>query len=250
MRRVRLLISLSTLTLCIFLIQCKQSKIEEQASEIVKGRADNKAAKIASDIMTAMGGEEKWNNLHYVSWTFFGSRQLVWDKIGGRVRIDSPRDTSIYLIDLYNNTGRYSKNGIEVTDQTELAEKIKRGTSIWINDSYWLVMPFKLRDEGVNLKYMREDTMSTGVRADVLELTFKEVGDTPDNKYEVYVDATDNLIKQWDFYGEASQKEPSRSWPWDNYEDFDGLLISSDRSDQSGPSNVQVYATLMVDIPF
>lgn len=228
----------------LLLVQCKKQAPPNATHDIVLGTADKESTAISKDIMEAMGGQDKWNDLHYISWTFFGSRQLVWDKIGGKVRIDNPRDTSIYLIDLNNKSGKYAQGGNELTDATLLAEKVKQGIGIWINDSYWLVMPFKLRDEGVNLRFMREDTMATGVSASVLELTFTDVGNTPENKYEVFVDQSDNLIKQWDFYKEASQDAPSRSWPWDNYKDFDGLLISTDRSDKSGPSNVKVYTEL------
>ena len=212
--------------------------------ERVLGLADAKAEVLADKIMTAMGGQSKWDSLHFISWTFFGSRKLVWDKLGGRVRIESPRDTTAYLLDLNTMKGKFSKNGIEVKDSAVVAKRMKRAKSIWINDSYWLVMPFKLRDPGVNLKYIREDTIAGGGMASVLELTFDGVGDTPQNKYEVYVDKNDNLIKQWDFYREATSDAPPRSWPWDNYKDFNGLLISTDRSDESGPSEVKVYDTM------
>lgn len=205
---------------------------------------DKKAANLVSSMMTAMGGEAKWDELNFVSWTFFGARHLVWDKKGGRVRIDSPRDTSIYLVDLNTSEGRVMKNGTEITDPDELAKQLKRGKGIWINDSYWLFMPFKLQDPGVTVNYMREDTMIGGKAASVLALTFDNVGNTPNNKYEVYLDKKDNLIKQWAFFKEANQETPPGIWPWDNYQSHNGLMLSSERSDKSGPSNVSVYETL------
>jgi hypothetical protein len=92
-----------------------------------------------------------------------------------------------------------AKDGKEITDPDQKSKLMKRGKSIWINDSYWLVMPFKLKDSGVTLNYVREDTISTGEKADVLEMKFKNVGVTPQNKYEVFVTKDDNLIKQWAF---------------------------------------------------
>jgi len=235
-------------TLSIFIISCKQKDTPPpSSSSAIPERTviqDNEAASIVSSMVDAMGGYENWDQLQYVSWTFFGARHLVWDKIGGRVRIESPRDTMIYLIDLHNSKGRIIKSGKEITETEELEKLIKRGEGIWINDSYWLFMPFKLQDPGVKVNYMREDTMIGGAPSSVLALTFKGVGNTPQNKYEVYVDKKDNLIKQWAFFKTADQETPPRIWPWDNYQSYDGMMLSSERSDKSGPSNIRVYDSL------
>lgn len=46
-------------------------------------------------------------------------------------------------------------------------------------------MPYKLKDSGVTLKYKGEGQTEEGEPAQVLVLTFKDVGVTPQNKYEV-----------------------------------------------------------------
>lgn len=242
--------SLSTLFIFFLLmtISCKEKETtlisSAKAIQSKTNIEDKKAADLVASMWQAMGGEEKWDDLKYVSWTFFGARHLVWDKVGGRVRIDSPRDTSIYLVDLNNLQGKVIKGGLEVTDTEELNKLLEKGKGMWINDSYWLFMPFKLQDPGVTVNYVREDTMVGGMSSSVLALTFKDVGNTPDNKYEVYIDKSDNLIKQWAFFKDVNQETPPRIWPWDNYQSHNGLLLSSERSDKSGPSNVRVYDTL------
>lgn len=242
----------SNFNLCMYvlamfiLIGCKQENTIPVPSPSIDLTSiqDEKAADIAAKMMDAMGGVEEWDSLKFVSWTFFGNRHLIWDKPGGRVRIDSPRDSSIYLVDINTLEGRILKEGIEITDSTELKQQLTRAKNIWINDSYWLFMPFKLWDPGVTVNYMREDTMIGGSEASVLQLTFEKVGVTPDNKYEVYIDPSDNLIKQWAFFRKADQDTPPRVWPWDNYSSFDGLQLSQNRSDKSGPSNVRTYKEL------
>jgi len=240
---MKLAVIFSVLICCCF--ACKENETinnpTTETTSIEIGNADAKSDALANEILAAMGGQEKWDNTNYISWTFFGSRKLVWDKLNGRARIESPRDTSLYLVDLNTSEGKYFKNGNQILDTSVVNKKMKQAISIWINDSYWLAMPFKLRDPGVNLRYVREDTISEGVDASVLELTFNDVGNTPNNKYEVYVDHKDNLIKKWSFFKSANQTDPPRSWPWDNYQNFDGLLLSTDRSDKSGPSEVKVY---------
>ena len=242
-------LKLSTLLiLTALIISCQNTptSTKTKASPDVPTRVikDKKAANLVSKMMNKMGGEKKWAELKYVSWTFFGARHLVWDKVNNRVRIESPRDSSGYLVNLNETTGRYAYNGQELLEKEALSEKMQAGKSIWINDMYWLFMPFKLYDEGVTVKHKRTDTSLIGAPSDVLELRFDNVGDTPENKYEIYLDQQDNLIKQWDFYAKAKQDKPSKQWPWDNYTDFNGLLLSSDRSDNGGPSNVKIYEEL------
>lgn len=206
--------------------------------------SDEKAIHLADATMKAMGGRAAWDKLHYVAWNFFGARDLVWDKQMGRVRIDFPRDSSIYLINVNTMEGKVLRKGEEMTQPDSLKKYLGIAKSIWINDSYWLVMPFKLKDSGTTLKYLRQDTIKGGATAEVVELTFENVGDTPNNKYEVFIDKSDTLVKQWAFFREAAQDTASAVWPWDNYKDYNGLMLSGDRSDDKGPKNIRVYDTL------
>jgi hypothetical protein len=105
-------------------------------------------------------------------------------------------------------------------------------------------MPFKLKDNGVTLKYLGEDTLMNGDRCNSLQLTFQEVGDTPQSKYLVYVDLKDNLVKQWAYFSNATQDSANFLRRWDNYKRYGKILLSADRSDSSGPRNVSVAQTL------
>ena len=202
--------------------------------------SDPAAVELADSIMAAMGGRANWDKTRFISWNFFGRRNLVWDKKEGDVRIESLADSTTYLVNINDLTGRVRIRGEEISDPDSLRKMLEKGKSIWINDSYWLVMPFKLKDTGVTLKYLGEDTTQTGLSCNVLELTFDSVGDTPENKYRVYVDLKDNLVKEWAYYKDAGQDSASQIWPWDNYERYGSILLSADRSDNRGPRQVRV----------
>jgi hypothetical protein len=60
----------------------------------------------------------------------------------------------------------------------------------------------------------------------------------------VYVDIADNLVKQWAYYRQATQDSANFVRPWDNYQRYGDILLSADRSDNSGPRNVKVFDTL------
>ena len=240
MKKLTLVLSLSWL---LWSCATKEKTLSEQ-NPSAKGfdleNSDPAAIELADSIMFAMGGRENWNKTRFISWNFFGRRNLVWDKQDGRVRIENPGDSIIYLTNINTEQGRVQIKGVELTEPDSLAKMLKKAKSIWINDSYWLVMPFKLKDSGVTLKYLGEDTVKGQTRYNVLQLTFKQVGDTPDNKYKLYADINDKLIKHWSYFSNASTDTANWTRPLDNYQKYGSILLSADRSDNRGPKNVKV----------
>ena len=194
--------------------------------------SDAKAIQLADEVMQAMGGRTAWDTTRYFSWNFLGFRNLLWDKETGDVRIEVPQDSAIYLVNINENTGRVMKQGQEITQPDSLAKYVQAGKEMWINDSYWLFMPFKLKDSGVTLTYAGEDTLMGGAPAEVLELHFDGVGVTPQNKYEVFIDPEDHLVKQWAFYPEAAMDTPRFVLPWENYETYGSLQLAGERGDR------------------
>lgn len=209
------------------------------ASGFDLANSDPAAVELADSIMAAMGGRQSWDNTRFISWNF-GRRDLVWDKMEGRVRIESKPDSTTFLLNIHSMKGRVQIKGQELTEPDSLQKMLQKAKSMWINDSYWLVMPFKLKDSGVTLKYLGEDTIANGVKCNMLELTFKNVGDTPENKYKIYVDLKDNLVKQWAYYKNAAQDSASQVSPFDNYKKYGDILLSAERSNNKGPTNVRV----------
>lgn len=209
-----------------------------------QANSDPAAVELADSIMVAMGGWKNWQDTRYISWNFFGFRDLVWDKHRQLARIESSRDSITYVVDLKNVSGKVWVKGQLITEPDSLNKMLQKAKSIWINDSYWLVMPFKLKDTGVTLKYLGEDTLMNGDRCNLLQLTFEDVGDTPQNKYLVYVDLRDNLVKQWAYFSTSTQDSANFVRPWDNYKKYGKIWLSADRSDSSGPRNVSVAQTL------
>ncbi len=208
----------------------EQAFVENPAAEgfDVKN-SDPVAIKLADDVMTNMGGRKNWDETRYITWNFFGARKHLWDKETGDVRIEAPRDSTIILMNINSMEGRVMKKGKEFTDPDSLATYLERGKAWWINDSYWLLMPFKLKDSGVTLQYIGEDTTMDGRNAHVLTLAFKDIGVTPDNGYRVYVDMEQNLVTQWAYYKDAYQDEPNFVLPWIDYKTYGKILLSGNR---------------------
>lgn len=197
-----------------------------------EANSDEEAVNIADSVMQAMGGRQAWDTTRYFTWNFFGARTLLWDKQSGDVRIEVPRDSSVYIVNVNSDQGKVMMGGQELTNPDSLSKYLQKGKSMWINDSYWLFMPFKLKDSGVTLTYVGEDTIQGGDPAEVLELRFDNVGDTPQNKYHVFVDPNDHFVKQWAYYPEAAMDTPRFVTPWANYKEHGALMLSGDRGER------------------
>lgn len=192
---------------------------------------DKKAVKIAHKVMESMGGTQNWNQVQYIKWNF-GKRILHWNKWTGDVRVKSPKDDLVLLVNINTNKGKAYKNGELVTDPKENKQLLKKAKNWWINDSYWLTMPWKLLDPGVQLKYI--DLQN---KEHLIEMTFENVGNTPNNKYYVFVNAKSNLVTKWAFFKNYNDEKPRFIKPWDNYQKLNDVLLSFNRSG-FGPKNV------------
>ena len=201
--------------------------------------SDAEAVLIADEVMTAMGGYQNWQKARFFSWDFNGNRDLLWDKATGRVRIDIPKDSMIILVNVNDTTGRAIHRGKEISAADTLQDYLNYGVTLWINDSYWLVMPFKMKDSGVTLKYLQQMPTASGDTCDVVQLTFANVGKTPQNKYWVYVDRNEKLIRQWDYFKNASDSLPNLVSPWLDYQEYQGILLSGERG-RLQLNNIQV----------
>jgi len=202
--------------------------------------SDASAVALADEVMLAMGGRKAWDTTRHIGWNFFGRRTHLWDKQDERVRIDVPADSLSMIINLKTKGGSARHKGELVTDLAQLNAFLKKGYEWWINDSYWLVMPYKLKDDGVTLKSLEPGATTKGKAADKIALTFDGVGVTPDNKYVVYIDKESKLVTQWDFYSEAADTTARFQSLWPSYKKYGDLLLSGGQIANNKLTDIQV----------
>ncbi|SEA71474.1 hypothetical protein SAMN05443667_107212 [Flavobacterium gillisiae] len=213
------------------------------STSVLAQSKDKKADAIVKEMLTAMGGANNYNNTHFIQWDFV-NRKLSWDKWTGNVRVENPTAKQVILVNINTLKGKVYENGDLVTDETKANPLLEKAKNWWINDSYWLVMPWKLQDPGVTLAYVKTDKLPNGKTADILQLTFSAVGVTPENKYWLYVDKENHLIQQWAYYKNFNDVEPKFLKPWNNYQKVGDILLSFDRPNEDvGPKNVVVKST-------
>jgi len=199
---------------------------ELAAASIARG-SDPHAVAIAEEVVEALGGCAAWERARVLEWTFFGRRSHVWDKWTGDYRLDEGQ--KVVLMNLNTGVGRVYEDGVEVADVAQRAKELARAKSIWINDSYWLVMPYKLLDPGVKLTDAGQKKLGTGQAADVLRLTFEAVGDTPRNAYEVFVTKDTRRVAEWAYFEDQADAEPKLTSPWSGWKEYGGIQLCGER---------------------
>lgn len=232
------------ISLALLCQQCKSSQssnstVNAPAQGFNAAESDAQAIKIADEVMLAMGGRKAWDETKVIAWQFFSGRMLTWDKQTGNVRVEWLKKPIKVIMNINDGTGKVALSDVEQTHPDSLKKYLKMGKDAWINDSYWLVMPYKLKDSGVTLKYIGVGNTEDGRNADILQLTFANVGVTPDNKYHVWVDKETRLVTQWAFFEKFTQEKPGFSNPWTGYQEYGKIKLSDGRG-KGSLSKIQV----------
>lgn len=239
--RVRSAVALvCSLLVCFVMVGATSAQDNPPAEGFNAEGSDARAIELADAVMEAMGGRDAWDATRYLSWNFFGMRTHLWDKWTGDLRYE--QGDSLVLMNINSREGRAFKGGVELAGE-DLAKALDGGYRAWVNDSYWLLMPYKLKDSGVTLRYVGEQAMEDGRTADVLQLTFEDVGVTPENKYHVFVAKDTGLVEQWAFFRSASDEEPGFKTPWAKWTRHGEVLLSGDRG-QRQLSDIAVYESV------
>ncbi|MCR5888442.1 hypothetical protein LRS06_11820 [Hymenobacter sp. J193] len=191
--------------------------------------SDPRALRLADKVMQAMGGYRAWQQARLFGWGFLDGSYQLWDKQTGNFRWQ--KDSLVALCNLSTRQGKVYRAGQDVSATPEGQKLLADMYPIWVNNSWWLLMPFKLKDSGVTLTYHGVGKLMDGTLAEVLHMTFKNVGVTPDNKYEVLINPKTNLVEEWAFFPKATDAQPAFRRRWAGYQRYGQLLLATDRTD-------------------
>lgn len=206
------------------------------ATPSLAAASDPAAVALAEEVMAALGGREAWDAAHHIRFRFAGARTHHWDKWSGDHRLEGTTRDGVRYVVLQNidtRKGRVWLDGVEATGEAA-AEWLERGYGAWINDTYWLLVPYKLLDPGVNLVRL-DDAAIDGTTWQVLELTFGEVGLTPGDRYRIYIHPETKLVGRWDYVLEDYEPgQAATAWVWDGWQRYGGIMLASGRRKVEG----------------
>jgi hypothetical protein len=208
-------------------------------------KRDPKAVEVERAMVQAMGGEDAWNASHFVRFDFkvnAGGKLVqdnhhLWDRKDGRYRIERTLEGGKHEVDLFTIADyERDKSGSAYVEGKKLegdeARKLLQGAyASYINDTWWLSMPWKWMATGANLKYIGTKTRGPET-FDVVEITFGNVGLTPGDMYHAFVSQKSHLMKHWEYT--LSPNSPvavkKDSWDWE-YGDFHGVKLATNHID-------------------
>jgi hypothetical protein len=215
---------------------------------------DAKATAVADRVMQALGGAPAWDATRYLRFDFAVDRgdktvlrrSHTWDKWTGRYRLESTTregDASLVLLNINTREGRAWRKGKELAGD-EAKQQLEQAYAAWVNDTYWLLMPYKLKDPGVTLALDGEE--KHGDEAwDKLRLTFDSVGLTPKDKYWAYVNRKTGLVDRWDYVLKGEAKPPT-SFTWHNWTKHGRVMLADDRRNAADGTRIHFP---VLDVP-
>ena len=220
--------SIITLAL-IFLIvySCKENTTDKVKIDTSVPNVELSTAEIIANTY----GIDNWSTVTELNFTFnvdVGERHIE------RSFVWNPKTQDVVLMNA-TDTISYNRNAPMDSLQVQADKR-------FINDSYWLLSPFKLVwDEGVS--FSEEENVIAPISKDTLHrltiLYEGEGGYTPGDAYDFYY-SDDYMIREWGYRGDNAEKA-STSTSWVKLETFNGLKLNTVHQDSLG--NFKLYFT-------
>jgi hypothetical protein len=181
----------------------------------------DKGQQLATDLWKASGGED-WAKVKEVHFTFvvenegkpLFSAQHVWNVPAGT--------DEVKWKDKQGKDHQVTAN--LATPASDGEEKTAYGR--WVNDSYWLLAPLKIRDRGVKVEAGGPKELN-GVIYETLRLSFDQVGLTPTDHYVFYLDPLTKLPHAWDYIPKSGEGMQAT---WEKYQTFGGLNLATEHN--------------------
>jgi hypothetical protein len=208
------------------------------------GRGDTapEAATVADALLVALGGQAAWDATHYLHFTFAGRRTHTWDKWTGRHRVEGKtKEGQPYVVIENVNThqGTAYLDGKPV--EGDKAKSMVEGAyGAWVNDTYWLLMPYKIKDPGVNLGYGGSEEID-GRTYDKLTLSFGKVGLTPGDHYWVWISRDTHLMDRWAYLLESDARDAAPTvWNWVGWQRYGQIMLAPLRVQPQGGKKLEL----------
>jgi len=210
---------------------------------------DAKADKIGKEMIDALGGQSAWEKARELKFDFVvqnegkvaGRRSHAWDRYTGDYRMTgtdpSGAPYSVYF-NVNTKQGKAYVNGKPV--EGEEADKLLKGAyARYINDTYWLLAPWKVFDPGVTLTWEGEKPCPAGGTCDVVKLSFGEnVGMTPKDVYWLWVTRDGRKMVQWQYILKGAD-EPPTTVQWNNWQTVGGMALSMEKPMTGKPTVIK-----------
>lgn len=248
------------------------------ASESAHEFDDPEVTRVHRMMMDTLAPGSAWEDARYIRFDWVVDRGSGepsrrfhrWDRWEGEYRLEWPVEggTAVALFDVDDpGAGRVWVDGAPV--EGARADSLLQGAhGAFINDTYWLLMPYKWTDPGVRAEY--EGRRSDGIDAEgsdadadsggdggpageggesdtaaadgsaeweVVRLTFDSVGLTPQNQYLAFVNPETGIMERWHHF--RSEGADPLVADWAGWERVGPILLASRRPIAGSPAEIR-----------
>jgi hypothetical protein len=154
---------------------CKLNK--PMPVSVVPVATENQApeAEVLTDKMFTALNKQAWDQTGWIKWTFKDKHHFIWDR--SREMVLVKWDDKEVTLNLKDQSGKVMENGKEVTGDAATAHR-KSAWSMFCNDSFWLIAPYKARDKGTERSVVALENGGRG-----LMVKYTDGGVTPGDSY-------------------------------------------------------------------
>ncbi|HYR45360.1 MAG TPA: hypothetical protein VER78_00045 [Thermoanaerobaculia bacterium] len=209
---------------------------------------DAKADAIGKELIAALGGQEAWEKARQLQFDFVvenegkvaGRRSHAWDRYTGDCRLTGTDKTGApYAVYFNVNTkeGKAFVNGKPAEGEAADA-LVKSSYGRFINDTFWLLAPWKIFDPGVHRRYEGEKPCPSGGVCDVVKLSFDNVGLTPKDVYWLWITRDGRKMVQWQYLLGGAEGEPT-TVAWTNWQKVGGIAVALDHPISGKPTSIR-----------
>jgi hypothetical protein len=199
---------------------------------------DAKADALGKELIASLGGEKAWDKARQLRFDFVVEREgkaiarfsHVWDRYTGDYRVSGTDKTGAPFTVFFNvNTkeGQAFVNG-KATEGEARDAMLKNAYGRFINDTYWLLAPWKIFDPGVHLAYDSEKPCPEGGTCDLLKLSFDNVGLTPKDVYWLWINRDGHRMVAWQYVLNGATEEPTTA-QWKDWRSFSGISLAVEK---------------------
>jgi hypothetical protein len=196
-----------------------------------------------------------WEKARYFEFTFVvqhgNTRSTAvpqrWDRATGMYRVtgrDAKQNDFIVVMNVNTKKGRVWLNGEEVHDNRAEAT-LDLAYKRFLNDTYWLLMPLRMLDQGVVREAMGERTDSCGRTWDVVKVT------TSNDTAWAWINRDSGIVEEWDMQiAGAPADAPPVQVMFHDYARYSGLLISTRREVRNQNQTIKIEGLkIAADVP-
>lgn len=159
--------------------------------KLPSGDNPQKADELANKMLKALN-KTAWDSTNVIVWTHKGVHHFVWDKKNQMVEVKWDKN-DIFLNLKEWNKGKAFSEGKEITDG-QLDVLRGKAWAIFCNDSFWMIAPYKVFDEGVSRKIVKTEDGTEALLA-----SYSSGGVTPGDSYLWFLanDLKPKAYKMW-----------------------------------------------------